>query len=515
MKKTKIIRIILLTFCLIIFFATSASAIIPYTTYTYDVGGWMQVSPTAYVPLEIINSQTILESFNKSSDLIKQKYSSQTELVTKPLDTPTDVFVDDLNHVYIADSGNNRVIGLDDKYNFRLMLSTFTNDQGVPDSLSSPTGVFVTKTEIYVADKDKSRIVIFDKVGNFVDIVPEPASDVMPENSVYKPIALAVDNAGRIYVVSATTNYGVLSLNRDGSFNGFIGPQKVTYNVFQYMWRKFQTAEQIESSERFVATEYNNITIDEDGFIYITTNSINESNVDAAIRSRSKKGDYAPVKKLNPNGSDVMNRNGLWPPSGEIDYLNFATAGFTHVGPSDICDVALGPNGTWSIIDTERSKVFSYDEQGNLLYAFCDEGDQKGNIQKLIGIAYQGTRILLLDGSASSITVYKRTEYGDLVDAAIKNTLDKNYNEAVKYYRGILQRNNNYDSAYVGIGQSLYRNGEYVKAMQYYMDAYETKNYSEAYAAYRKAWIEDNVWVIPLVVIVLIIALVQFFKWAT
>lgn len=512
-NKSKIAKIILLTFCFIMIFATSAGAIVPYTTYTYDVNGEMQKSPDAYVPLQVIDSQWIIDSFSNASDLIKQKYDFATE-INKPMNTPTDVFVDDLNHVYIADSVNNRIIGLDENYNFRLLLSTFTNDQGVPDALSTPKGVFVTDSEIYVADTDKSRIVVFDKVGNFIDIVPEPSSDVLPEGAVYKPIALAVDNAGRIYVVSSTTNYGVISLNRDGSFNGFIGPQKVTYNVFEYLWRKFQSAEQIAASETNTATEFNNITIDSDGFIYITTNSIEEESAAAAVRGHSKSGDYAPVKKLNPNGNDVMNRNGLWPPSGEVNFKNKATSEFTHFGTSDIVDVALGPNGTWSIIDSQRSKVFTYDSQGNLLYAFCDEGDQIGNIQKLIGIAYQGTRILLLDGNSNSITVYKRTEYGDLIDAAIKNTQDKNYNEAVKYYLGILQRNNNYDSAYVGIGQSLYRNGDYVQAMQYFKDAYDTKNYSEAYQLFRKDWIEKNVWVPPLIVILFFVGLSQFFKWA-
>ena len=45
-------------------------------------------------------------------------------------------------------------------------------------------------------------------------------------------------------------------------------------------------------------------------------------------------------------------------------------------GPSTVVDVAITENGTWSLIDTKRSKVFTYDRNGNMLYAFGDFGDQ-------------------------------------------------------------------------------------------------------------------------------------------
>lgn len=48
-----------------------------------------------------------------------------------------------------------------------------------------------------------------------------------------------------------------------------------------------------------------------------------------------------------------------------------------------------------------------------------------------------------------------RTAYGDLLASALQNTEDQNYDAAVNYYTAILQRNNNYDSAYVGIGRAF------------------------------------------------------------
>lgn len=514
--KSKLTKVLLIGIVLIMLIGTiSASAITPYTTYTYDYDGFMQMSPDAYTPVKVIDTRTLVNSLSEeggASDNAKLKYASIAS--TLALKGPKDIFVDELNHVYIANTDANQVIVTDEEFNVRLVIDTFTNKFGVPDALNTPSGLFVNEDEIFVADTGNSRIVVFDKLGNFIDIVPEPASEVLPANSVYQPVAVAVDKAGRIYVVSQTTNYGVISLNRDGSFNGFIGPQKVTYNALEYFLRLFKTADQLAASEKVVSTEFNNICIDKDGFIYVTTNSIEEASMASAIRGRSKSGDYSPVKKLNPNGSDVMVRNGFWPPSGEIDFTNMATTEFTVSGPSAVYDVALGPNNTWSIIDQKRSRVFTYDSTGNLLYAFGDKGNQLGNIQNLVAIDYQGTNMLLLDRANNSITLYKRTGYGDLLAEAIQNTEDKQYEKAVDYYINILQRNNNYDTAYIGIAQSLYRDGEYLQAMKYFRLAYNTEDYSEAYQAYRKEWMEQYLWVIPLVLFVVIFGVMKFFKFA-
>lgn len=515
-KTLKTLLVVALLFVMI--GSLTVGAAVPYTTYTYGRNGYLLECPAAYVPVSVINGKSLQYSLSAEGDaganakLLYSSAFSNTDGSAVGLSNPSDIFVDDLNHVYISDTGNNRIVVTDEEYNVRLVISTFMNNFGVPDGLAEPNGLFVTESEIYVADKGNSRIVVFDKLGNFVDIVPEPASEVMPENHVYTPVAVAVDSAGRIYVVSSTTNYGVLSLNRDGSFNGFVGAQKVTYNAFEHFWRMFQTEKQIAASAQYVPTEYNNISIDGDDFVFVTTASIDESQVTAAIRSKA--ADYATVKKLNPNGSDVMRRKGFFAPMGEVDFLNMARGNARTTGPSTVVDVAVGENGSWSLIDNKRSKVFTYDSDGNLLYAFGDFGDNVGNIQNLVAIDYQGTNILLLDKTLGAITVYKRTDYGDLLAAAIQNDMDQNYSQAVTYYTRILQRNNNYDTAYIGIGQSLYREGRYVEAMQYYRYAYDTENYSEAYQLYRKQWIEEHLWIFLIVLVVLIVGVVKFFGWA-
>ena len=45
--KNKLARIFFLTVCLLMIFSVSAAAIVPYTTYTYNVDGMQQNSPHA------------------------------------------------------------------------------------------------------------------------------------------------------------------------------------------------------------------------------------------------------------------------------------------------------------------------------------------------------------------------------------------------------------------------------------------------------------------------------------
>lgn len=177
----------------------------------------------------------------------------------------------------------------------------------------------------------------------------------------------------------------------------------------------------------------------------------------------------------------------------------------------------MGPEDTWSIIDEKRSKVFTYDFDGNLLFAFGDEGDLLGNITEnsLRAIDYQGDAMLLLDSSEkASFTVYQRTEYGDVLLQAIENQNNRLYDEAINDWTEILKRNSNFDTAYIGIGNAMYENQQYAEAVEQYKLAYDTENYSEAYSELRQNWISSYLWTIPIILFVLIFGICKFFGYA-
>ncbi len=508
----KITSIIAIVFVLCFLFAIPASAK-SYQTYTYALDGYALHSPDAYVPENIVvDSDYIgLEGVNPDGDK-DERYAAISE--------PCDLEVDDEGNVYIADAGDgkaSRIVVLDRYYRLKFIIHDFINDQGNPDELAKPQGVFITEDTIFVCDTDKSRIVTFDRDGNFESIIKQPESELFEEGSIYKPVAIAVDQFDRLYVVSNTTYQGVIVMTRDGDFTGFIGAQKVSLSAWEILWRRFQTDEQRKLSERNVSTEFNNITITEDGFIYVTTDSIKDADQLKAVKKNAD-GTYSPVKMLNAAGEEIMRRNGFWPPAGEVIGA-FMTGGSSDrdatapTGPSKIVDVAVGPEKTWSIIDNKRSKVYTYDFDGNLLFIFGDKGQQLGNISSLGAIVYQGDKMLLLDQTNKSFTIFRRTEYGDILVQALKNQNDRRFDVAVDDWTEILKRNSNYDAAYIGIGQSLYRDGLYEESIEYFKSAYDTANYDKSYQEIRKAWVSDWLILIPIVAIAICVGWMLFMKY--
>jgi len=522
----KLTSIICLVFVALMVLALPISAATPYQTYTYSIAGKALYSPDAYTPAKSVDS-TYMGLMDMETMQSLYPGVDKTEITKKmvPIDGASDLETDDLGNVYIADTANDRIVVLDRYYKLKFIIDDFVNEQGIEDSLLEPQGVYITADKIvegervagkiYVCDTMNKRIVTFDRNGNFIAIIPEPESEMFESGSIYRPVAVAVDKYDRLYVVSSTTYQGIIVMTDKGEFTQFIGAQKVAISAWEIIWRRFRTDEQRAQTAKNLSTEFNNITVNERGHVYVTTSSIDESKVQNAIIGKDKSGDYAPVKLLNASGSEIMGRNGFFPPSGEVD-MNKIEETDTIYGVSIIVDAAVGPNNTWSIIDSKRSRVFTYDIQGNLLFAFGDSGRQLGNISTngLSAITYQGDNMLLLDTPSKSFTVYQLTEYGEILHQALANTNNRQYDKAVDDWTEILKRNSNFDAAYVGIGNALYRSGQYEDAIEHYKSAYDTENYSKAYQELRKEWISKYIILIPIFVIAVIIAVTKFMKFA-
>ncbi len=497
--------------CLLFVFLMVASipvgAARSYQTYTYSIDGKALYSPDAYTPVKTIDASAMG--------------------LDKPLTNASDVVVDKAGNVYIADAGQNRIICLDRYYRLRFEISTFVNNHGVADKFDTPSGIFVTEDRyegeklkypgrIFVCDTKHARLVTFDRDGNFDSIIEAPESDLFSDNAVYWPVAVAVDNYDRIFVVSTETSEGVIVMTDKGEFTGFIGAQQSVTSVWDQIWKRFQTAEQREASVEVVSYPYNNIDINERGFIYATIYATElESQMMNAVTTQSKEGTFAPCKLLNPAGDEIMRRNGFWPPAGEVDYGNVYDKQ-TYKGASKISDVACGPEQTWTVVDEKRNKLYTYDYDGNLLFAFGDSGSQLGNLKEIKSVTYQGDSLLVLDGSGTNqhITVFNRTEYGDVLIRALRHQNERKYDLAIEDWKEILMRNSNYDAAYIGIGQSLFRSGEYEEALEYYKSAYDVDNYSVAYKELRKEWMSKFFLLIPVFVVAVCLILGRGLKYA-
>ena len=523
----KITSVLCLVFVVIMLLSLPIGASTPYYTYTYSISGTALRSPDAYTPdTEITASSMGIDNVEKLAELYPELSAKELQAKAEIKNNFVSLEVDAAKNVYLVDRDNSRVVVLDPYYQAKFVIESFKNVNGNVDSLKSPEGIFITEpkhvngeevpSKIFVCDTGNSRILTFDIEGNFLTEIGKPQSELIDASAVYMPTAVAVDRYDRLYVVDRNSKGGIVVMTDTGEFTGYIGAQQTSLSLWARIWRRFKTEEQRKNSQSQIVQPFNNITLSGD-FDYVTITQKNEDEAKSAIQNKDASGDYAPVKMLNAAGSELMRRNGFYPPSGEVDIFNTINAqDVTVTGLSVIVDVAVGPEKTWSIIDQKRSKVFTYDFDGNLLFAFGDTGDLLGNISQegLKSVAYQDTAMLLLDGSTkASFTVYQRTEYGDVLMRAIKNQNDRRYDAAIEDWTEVLKRNSNFDAAYIGIGNALYRNHRYEEAVEQYKSAYDIKNYSISYKELRQQWISNYLWVLPIIIVALCFVLSKFMKY--
>ena len=117
--------------------------------------------------------------------------------------------------------------------------------------------------------------------------------------------------------------------------------------------------------ETYVSTEFNNIAITPDNFIYVTTNNIEASDRRAAVSA--KNGKYSPVKLLNPSGDEVMIRTGFWDPGGNL------TGTYEYVDEYTLL-VSLDNSGS----DLNYACAFAEDEDGVTMVLMNDDTGYNG-----------------------------------------------------------------------------------------------------------------------------------------
>ena len=233
MKKS--IKILLVTLALLFVLPVAVSAAAPYTTYTYSSTGFVLHSPDAYVPDEVVDADYIGPDRSGNSITIED---------------PRDLEVDEDGNVYIVDGTQNAIYVLDRYYRNSFTINSFINEQGVPDTFSGVSGVFITSDFIYACDTENSRIVIFDREGNFVKTVGQPESSLIEDDAIYRPVAVAVDEYGRMFVVSSTTYEGIIVMGDNEEFYGYIGAQRVSLSPGEAFWRNLV----INDDETMVST---------------------------------------------------------------------------------------------------------------------------------------------------------------------------------------------------------------------------------------------------------------------
>lgn len=469
MKLKKILLILLvIVFVSANCLQASASTDLPYQTYNYDYWNDIYLTPAAYVPDGNI---------------------SGSDLGIDRLNTPQDIFVADDEKVYIADTGNNRIIVLDSDMKLLTVINGFQKE-GKEETFNTPTGLFVTdKNELYIADTGNFRVVALNEDGSLLKVIQKPASEVLGKDFIFAPLKVTVDYANRVYVVAKNMFQGILAFDENGNFTNFSGTIKITVGAYDKFWRVFTSKAQRARQAQYIPTEFTGVDIAPDGFIYAT-------NVDTNAGQS--------IRRLNPKGQDVIKikKNGKL--SGDLYWRR----GREYAGPSRIADIVYRGNGIYSVIDTIRGRIFTYDHEGNLLYIFGGMGSQDGTFRMPAAIEVKGDRIMVLDSFRGEIVCFRPTKYGQLINDAVSLRYDGDEVSAVKLWKQVLKLDSNFELAYVGIGKSYLAAGENKKAMKYLKLGMDREHYSIAFKRYRDDILKDNLKFVLTGILLLAVAVI-------
>lgn len=430
------------------------------------------------------------------------------------LKKPNDMAVGPDGDIYLAVSGDaagdNRIIRLDGQLNLLEEWTGYTADDGWTVPFQEPLGVFVDKDgDIYVADGASQNIYHMDGDCRLKRTVlpPDPDENAFIDEAFverYRPSKLVVDVSGRIHVVAVNVNEGIVEFDPDGKFEGFLAAGKVNASALEILWKKLSSQEQLDRMADFVPIEYNNIALDQENFIFASAAAIDESVVLSEIRSGNGTEQGALVRRLNMLGNDILRRNGFGPPVGDypveetIDNIDAA-----YQGISRVVDMACGDNGCYSLLDNNRNRIFTYNAEGYLLYAFSGPDETAGGFRTPCSIVQYGSYLYVLDSSLRSVTQFTRTEFGDAIADAIQYQDDGQYDAARTAWEKVLAMDANYDLAYSGVGKTLYQYGEYEQAMRMFKLGNDRTWYSRAFKEYSKELVSR--WFAPATVILAVV----------
>lgn len=411
----------------------AVSAQTPYVTYTINGYGQIRQTQTAYLA-----------------------YSTITKFGEETLSSPSDMMVTRDGLIYVADSGNARIVvgNLDGELVDIIGSGTLVN----------PMGVYVTEEgHVYVADRDAGAVVVFDEKGKVINTYGKPDSPLYGDTLGFLPIKITVNSAGIMFVVCESNTNGIVEISptEGGTFLGYFGTNYASTSLTTIIYRAILTDAQRAKMVSNIPATPTNLAVDEKGLIYTVTRG-NESST---------------LKRLNIAGTDLIGGN-------NEAYADTPTA------------VVAGYHDNVYVAD-QQGYIYEYNSEGELLFVFGgpDDGTQRVGLSSMVsGIAIDTSdRIYVLDADKARIQVYAPTEFTDLLHEALHLYGKGRYTESKEPLSRVLEMNSMFDYANKAMGRAYFQEEDYKMAMHYAKLAKDYDGYSDAFWEIRNVWLKKNI----------------------
>lgn len=238
------------------------------------------------------------------------------------LSFPFDVTTDSSGNIYVADSGNDRIVKFDPNGNYLMQFGISGKNDG---QFMEPRGVAVDhQGNIYVADTMNERVQKFDSGGKFLLKFSSNGTD----DGQFHPYGITVDKSGFVYI----TDVGNQRIEKFDSLGNFL--------------LKFGTRGQ--NNGEFDGIE--RINVDNSGYLYITSTI---------------------------HGVLIFDGNGIY-----VKTIPLKTTLAGNNAP-DAWGISLDKNGSIYVAGYNQARIQKFNPQGNFEYEFGSEQGQfnhPGNI---------------------------------------------------------------------------------------------------------------------------------------
>ena len=419
--------------------SASASQATSYT-YTFDKKGNYTRTQDAYLP-----DRTITDLGLKS---------------------PEDLYIDQDNNLYVADSGNSRVL----KYSISTGQVT---DELVWEGMSNPKGIFVSKKgDLYVADPSARKVFHFDSKFEFIEEFGRPDTPSFSDTR-FEPMKISVDNGGNLYIIGEGVYNGVIQLSPTGDFLGYFSVNKARLTFLQALQNMFFTRAQLANLVPRVPTTFSNVFIDVHNVVYTTTTG---THVDG-------------LKKHNTAGGNIFKTQ---------DWVS-----------DEMTDVWVDPQGI-IYTSSHTGYINIYSGEGKQIFSFgayVMDIDVSGYFTRLPSMAVDQNRNLwTVDGDKGYLQSFTPTEYALTVYGAMGLYEKGQYKESMEVWNEVLRLNQMSILAHNGVGKAYLHSEEYPKAMEHFKVSGDRKYYSEAFWEVRNDWIQKRMPLLVAVIVLLYLA---------
>ena len=419
-----------------------AQAATPYRTFSLGTDNDLVETQTAYEPVR-----------------------TMTRFGEETLNNPGDMRLGPDGNLYIADTGNKRIVVITKS-------GELVRTIGDRKTFNNPTGVYVDDDlNIYVADEREETVFVFNAEGEMIRKYEKPTHQLYG-NGRFRPNKVVLDKRGNLYVIATGNTNGIVQISPvgGGEFLGYYGANSTTISLLTRVRRVLFGANS-EAVGNIVGTSASNLTIDDKGMVYTVTTT----------------GDSSSLRRLNVAGKDTM------------------TPDFFTVMNS-----AVAVNAAGSVFTANANGlIMEYTSEGAMLFLFgaSDQGEQRvGTFQSVTAlVADDDYTLYVLDERLGSVQVLRPTEFADLVHKAFTLFQEGKYAESKEPWTQVLRMNSLFTYASTGLGEALYREGDFPEAMEAFRNGGYRTGYSDAYWEQRSNWLHSSLGVILIAAVALIV----------